>query len=91
MINYAQSLVPEPELTISYGMPTVKYKKKYVIYFGAFKNHMSVFPGAAMTQTLTNKLDGYTLGKGTIQFTEAKPVPDAIIKEIVEARLRQIG
>ena len=28
-----------------FGMPCLKYNGKYLIYFDAFKNHMSVFPG----------------------------------------------
>jgi uncharacterized protein YdhG (YjbR/CyaY superfamily) len=40
-----RQLVPEAEETISYGMPTFKYQGKYLIYFGAFKNHMTIFPG----------------------------------------------
>ena len=26
-------------------MPTFTYRGKYVIYFGAFKRHMTLFPG----------------------------------------------
>jgi uncharacterized protein YdhG (YjbR/CyaY superfamily) len=36
--------VPDVEETISYGMPTFKYRGKYVVYFGAFKKHMTIFP-----------------------------------------------
>jgi len=39
------AMVPDAEETISYGMPTLKYRGKYLIYVGAFTNHMSVFPG----------------------------------------------
>lgn len=84
-------LVPNAEETIGYGIPTLKYNKKYLIYFAAFKNHMSVFPGSALTAELKEKLSGYTFGKGTIQFTEAKPLPESVIKEIIRSRLDKIG
>lgn len=80
---------PEAEEVISYGIPTFKYKGKYLIYFGAFKNHMSVFPGAPLE--LKKKLKGYKLLKGTIQFTEEKPLPGSVIKEIVLSRLENIS
>ena len=39
-----KKLVPEAEEVISYGIPTWKYRGKYLIYFAAFKNHMSIYP-----------------------------------------------
>ena len=40
-----RGVVPDAEETISYGMPTFTYGGKYLVYFGAFKHHMSIFPG----------------------------------------------
>ncbi len=88
--EYASSLIPDVEETISYGIPTLKYKGKYVIYFAAFKDHMSVFPGAAMTEDLSSQLKGYKIAKGTIQFTEDKLLPDSIIEQIVTTRVNQL-
>jgi uncharacterized protein YdhG (YjbR/CyaY superfamily) len=42
--NIVKELVPDAEETIAYGMPTFKYNNKVVIYFAAYKNHMSIFP-----------------------------------------------
>jgi uncharacterized protein YdhG (YjbR/CyaY superfamily) len=38
-------LVPVVEETISYGMPTFTKDGRYILYVGAFKAHMSIFPG----------------------------------------------
>lgn len=86
-----KQLAPDAQESISYGVPTLKYKNKYLIYFGAFKNHMSVFPGSALTAKLQEKLSGFKQHKGTIQFTEDTPLPEAIIKQIVTDRLRTIN
>lgn len=83
-----KKLVPEAEEAISYGIPAFKLRGKYLIFFAAFKNHMSVFPGAPIG--LKDKLKGYKLRKGTIQFTVEKPLPESIIKEIVRSRLAEI-
>ena len=83
-----KAMVPDAEEVISYGIPTFKHKGKYLIYFGAFKNHMSLFPGAPLK--LTEKLKEFKLSKGTIQFTEDKPIPEEIIKEMVLTRLKEI-
>jgi uncharacterized protein YdhG (YjbR/CyaY superfamily) len=85
----AKKLIPDCQETISYGIPTLKYKGTYVIYFAAFKDHMSLFPGPR-TDAVKDKLKDFKMAKGTIQFTLEKPVPDAIIKELVKMRLAEI-
>ena len=86
--SIVKQLVPEAEEMISYGMPTLKYKGAYLIYFAAYKNHMSIFGGVP---AIEDKLEGFTVShKGTLQFTEAKPVPKPIIQELVHNRLLEI-
>lgn len=86
-----KQIVPEAEEVISYGIPCLDYKGKHLMFFAAFKNHMSVFPGARLTAELKAKLPSYETRKGTVQFTVDKPLPEAIIKEIVRARLAEIS
>jgi uncharacterized protein YdhG (YjbR/CyaY superfamily) len=84
-----KQIVPDAEETISWGMPTFKYNKKNLIHFAAFKNHMSLFPGAPVK--FKEKLKDYKLSKGTIQFTLEKPLPESLIKEIVHDRLEEVS
>jgi uncharacterized protein YdhG (YjbR/CyaY superfamily) len=83
-------LVPVAEETIAYGMPAFKYKKQPLIYFAAFKDHLSLFPTSGPTEELADKLTAYRVSKGTIQFTLDNPLPDALVEEILTARLRAI-
>lgn len=84
------NIVPEFEEVISYGVPTLKYKGKYIIYFGAYENHMSVYPGPR--QELRDKLEsqGFTLRKGTVQFSANKPVPEDVLREMITDRYTQL-
>ncbi len=84
-----KEVVPEAEESISYGIPTFKYKGKSILFFGVFKDHLSIFPGAAVR--LKDELKGYKMSKGTIQFTTDKPLPEAVIKEILLARLKAVS
>lgn len=77
-------LVPEAEETLSYAIPTFKYKGKYLIYFSGAKDHMSVYP----TIGGVNPTPGT---KGTFQFTEEQPVPESVVRKIVLARLAEIS
>jgi len=71
---------------ISYGMPAFKYKGKYLVGYCAFKDHLSIFPGAHPIEALGAELAAYKTSKGTIQFTPAKPLPDALVIKIVTIR-----
>ena len=72
-------LVPGAEETISYSIPTFKYRGKYLIYFAAFKNHMSVYPTVGAVEATKGT-------KGTYQFTEDDPVPEDVVVRIVSQR-----
>jgi uncharacterized protein YdhG (YjbR/CyaY superfamily) len=87
----AKELAPEVEEVISYGIPTLKYKGRNLIHFASFKDHLSLFPGAGPIAELKDKLGNYKVAKGTIQFTEANPLPDSLLKEIITSRLTAIN
>ena len=76
-------VVPDAEETISYRIPTFKYRGKYLIYFAAFKNHMSVYPTVGVVDATKGR-------KGTFQFTEDDPVPEDVVAQIVSHRKSEI-
>ena len=75
--------------TISYGIPAFKYKG-VLVWFAGFSNHCSLFPTASVIEAFKNELKGFTTSKGTIQFPTGKPLPTALVKRMVKARLAQI-
>ncbi|MGV3549092.1 iron chaperone [Rhizobium sp.] len=80
---------PDAEEVIAYGIPTFKLSGN-LVHYAAFKRHMSFFPGGtAHNETLKDELAGYTLSKGTIQFTPDKPLPDDLIRRIVRMRIAE--
>lgn len=82
--------VPEAEEVIDYGMPAFKYKGKYLIGFHVFKNHMSLFPTAEPIGAMKSKLVGFTVSKGTIQFTLDNIIPEPIIRNLILHKLDSI-
>lgn len=80
---------PDTTETISYGIPAFKYKR-VLIWFAAFSNHCSLFPTASVIDTFKNDLKGYATSKGTIKFPTDKPLPSALVKKVVKARVKQI-
>jgi uncharacterized protein YdhG (YjbR/CyaY superfamily) len=79
----------DAEECISYGMPAFRYKGALVGY-AAFKKHCSFFPmGAAVLDELSEEVAPYRTAKGTLQFAVDKPLPAALVKKLVKARVRQ--
>ena len=74
---------------ISYGIPALKYKG-VLAWYAAFANHCSFFPTAAVIEQFKNELKGFSLSKGTIQFPTDKPLPLALVKKMVKARVKQV-
>ena len=86
-----RSVVPkETEEVISYGIPAFRHKK-IIIWYAAFAKHCSLFPTASVIAKFKDELKNYTISKGTIQFPINKPLPAALVKKIVKARLADIA
>jgi uncharacterized protein YdhG (YjbR/CyaY superfamily) len=85
-----RSVVPkETTEVISYRIPMFKYNGMLVGY-AAFKSHCSLFPtGSGVLDQFEKELSGYRTSKGTIQFPSDKPLPDALVKKIVKARVKE--
>src|SRR2546421_6840955 len=84
-----RSAVPaEAGETISYGIPAFKHKG-VLVWFAAFSNHCSLFPTASVIEAFKNELKDFSTSKGTIQFPTDKPLPSALVKKLVRARVAQ--
>jgi uncharacterized protein YdhG (YjbR/CyaY superfamily) len=60
------------------------------VWFAAFSSHCSLFPTASVIEAFKDELKGFSTSKGTIHFPTGKPVPAALIKKLVKARVAQI-
>ncbi|HEV2349500.1 MAG TPA: DUF1801 domain-containing protein [Terriglobia bacterium] len=85
-----RSLVPaEATECISYGIGGFKYKGP-LVWFAAFKDHCSFFPGnSTLIAEFKDDLKGFPTSKGTIRFPVDQPLPAALLKKIVQARVKQ--
>jgi len=79
---------PEATESISYGIPTFKYKGM-LASFAAFSGHCSLFPGAGPTIEFKNELKNFQTSKGTIRFAPDKPLPTTLLKKLVKSRIAE--
>jgi uncharacterized protein YdhG (YjbR/CyaY superfamily) len=74
--------------TISYKMPAFR-DKEILVWYAAFSDHCSLFPKASVISAFKSELAGLSTSKGTIHFPIAKPLPVALIKKLVKARVAE--
>lgn len=72
--------------TISYGIPAFK-GEVVLVWYAAFRDHCSLFPTASVIEAFKKELKGFSKSKGTIHFPLDKPLPIALIKKLVKARV----
>jgi len=79
-----KAVAPESSERISYGMPYYEYHGA-LAGFAAFKNHIGFF--GALSEKDKQEFKGYETAKGTVRFPLDKPLPGALIKKLVKARV----
>ena len=80
--------VPEAEEIISYQMPAFKYKR-VLVYFAAFKNHISFFPTTSGVKNFQKELSNFDTSKGTIKFSLNEKIPLKLISKIAKFRFKE--
>ena len=83
---------PRAEEGFSYGMPAFRLNGRPLVCFGAATNHCSFFPmSPAVLRAHGPDLKAYETSKGTIRFPAGKPLPVALVRKIVKARIAELG
>jgi uncharacterized protein YdhG (YjbR/CyaY superfamily) len=83
-----RAVAPEVEECISYGIPAFRLNGRSLVFFGAWANHCALYPGSSATlKKFRNDLKGFQITKGTIRFSPANPIPMAVVKKLVKARM----
>ena len=83
-----KSAAPAAEEVISYRMPAYRLNG-VVVYFAAFKDHISLFPTASGIAAFSNRLKDYDCSRGTIRFPADSELPWGLISEIVSFRVEE--
>jgi len=77
---------PKAGEAIKYAIPTFTLEGN-LVHFAAFKNHIGFYPGAAGIEAFKKELAAYETSKGAIRFPLDKPLPLALVSQIVKYRV----
>jgi uncharacterized protein YdhG (YjbR/CyaY superfamily) len=86
-----RAAAPKAEECISYGIPAFRLKGRLLVGFGAWANHCSFYPMSSMTlRKFQRDLRDFQTSKGTLRFSPDKPLPVALVKKLLQARMANI-
>ncbi len=83
-----RAVAPDAEEKLSYRMPYYAYHGR-LVYFAAFTNHVSLFILGRATTVFAKELARYRTSRGTVQFPIGAPIPVALVKRMVRARVKE--
>jgi uncharacterized protein YdhG (YjbR/CyaY superfamily) len=85
------ALAPEATELISYDMPAFKLRDRFLLSYAAWKRHCSIYaPGDDLLARYATELEGYGRTKGSLHFSKAQPLPDALVADFVRQRIASI-
>jgi len=85
-----KAAAPRAQECISYRLPAFCLDGKMLVAFGAAANHCAFYPMSSTTvQAHKDELKGYDTSKGTIRFQPDHPLPAALVRTLVRARMAE--
>jgi len=84
-----RAAAPKAEECISYRLAAFR-QNGMLVAFGATGNHCAFYLMSSSTVAAYKKeLEGYDTSKGTIRFQPDKPLPAALVRKLVKARIAE--
>jgi uncharacterized protein YdhG (YjbR/CyaY superfamily) len=81
---------PGAEERISYGLAAFRLDGKMLVGFGATAKHCAFYLMSSSTlEAHKEEVAGYDTSKGTIRFQADKPLPTALVRKLVMARIAE--
>ncbi|HRF60481.1 MAG TPA: DUF1801 domain-containing protein [Fimbriimonadaceae bacterium] len=85
---------PEAAELMNYNIPAFALvdggKRDQQIMIAGYAQHVGLYPNPDVIDAFRDRLEDYKFAKGSIQFPLSKPIPKALVVEMVKLRLSQL-
>ena len=92
--SYIHQATPRVSELMNYGIPAFALvkggKRDKQIMIAGYPKHVGFYPHPDTIQAFADRLAAYTFAKGSIQFQLNKPIPKALVIEMVKFRSSQL-
>ncbi len=82
-----KEIAPTAQERISYGIPFYDYKGR-LVYFASARGYIGLYIPPPIIQDHAKDLKKYTTTKSAIHMPNDTPLPTALIKKLVKARMK---
>lgn len=79
---------PDATERISYQMPTF-YLNGNLVHFAGYSTHIGFYPTPSGIEAFKGEFSGYRWSKGAVQFPFDEPLPEDLIRRIVQFRVKE--
>ena len=80
---------PEAAEAIKYQMPTFVLGEN-LVHFAAYPGHIGFYPTPSAITAFRSELADYVWAKGSVQFPLERAIPLALIRRMVEFRVKEV-
>ena len=83
-----RSILPDAGERLSYAIPAFTVNGTPVAGYAAAMRHCSYYPhSGSVLDSLGERIDGYRRTKSALHFPLDQPLPDELVRDLVQARL----
>jgi uncharacterized protein YdhG (YjbR/CyaY superfamily) len=81
---------PHMTETVRYQMPCFLVDGRYLVYFGAWKHHLGLYPIPRLNSSLEADVAPYRTAKDTVRFRYRDPVPWDLVERLITELVRRL-